>query len=533
MTKAMMRRAMFAKQTARGPSGVLRRAETYWPLLLALLALFLSLTLAVLEWRRDGSATLSLLLLLLLFALLLAGWRFWRRLLTPLADLEDSLDLLCQGEPEARLSSSQTGALDKLIADVQSLNEELTGLYEDMDDRVARQTRRLAQKTASLKILYEVAASINHADDLTELLIRYLRTLKDMVNGRAATVRLRETDGRMRMLGSVAADGSVLLEHEMLPIQLCCCGRALYPGEILCEHDAKACSERNGRRMYGLDEIEAFDVPLQYHDELLGVYRIYVDRPGISGREDILELLTTIGSHLGMAVAKQRSDAEARRLSIIEERNHLAHELHDSIAQTLASLRFQVRMLQETQEKEGLGRAALAETQKIRNGLDEAHTELRELLNSFRAPVDQRGLIPALEILVERFRQETELSIFFQCDCRQLQLSAHEEMQMLRIVQESLANIRKHARAHTVRVLLRCRASESYMLLVEDDGIGFERPPLGGRPGEHIGLTIMEERARRIGAELKIESEAGEGTRVEMLFKPGRKIAKLYARETI
>jgi two-component system nitrate/nitrite sensor histidine kinase NarX len=272
---------------------------------------------------------------------------------------------------------------------------------------------------------------------------------------------------------------------------------------------------------------------LQYHDELLGVYRIYVDRPGISGREDILELLTTIGSHLGMAVAKQRSDAEARRLSIIEERNHLAHELHDSIAQTLASLRFQVRMLQETQEKEGLGRAALAETQKIRNGLDEAHTELRELLNSFRAPVDQRGLIPALEILVERFRQETELSIFFQCDCRQLQLSAHEEMQMLRIVQESLANIRKHARAHTVRVLLRCRASESYMLLVEDDGIGFERPPLGGRPGEHIGLTIMEERARRIGAELKIESEAGEGTRVEMLFKPGRKIAKLYARETI
>jgi two-component system nitrate/nitrite sensor histidine kinase NarX len=278
--------------------------------------------------------------------------------------------------------------------------------------------------------------------------------------------------------------------------------------------------------MYGANEVEAVEVPLQYHDEDLGFYRIYVDKPGIAAREDILELLTTIGSHLGIAIAKQRSDAEARRLSIIEERNHLAHELHDSLAQTLASLRFQVRMLQETLEQGGTGAAGLSELQRIRNGVEEAHTELRELLNSFRAPLDQRGLVPALEKLVSNFRQETGLSIFLQCDCRQLQLNAQEEMQMLRVVQESLTNIRKHSRAHTVRVLLRCRPPGTYLLLTEDDGVGFDRAPAEGRPGEHIGLSIMEERARRIGAELRIESEPGEGTRVELVFKPGRRLRR-------
>lgn len=458
---------------------------------------------------------------LALGGLLVAGWRLYRRLLYPLTMLETAVERVCQGEAGLILESQGAGVLEGLVGDLRSLNDELVDLYEDMDHRVARQTRRLAQKTASLNILYEVAASINHAEDINRLLLRYLRTLKEMVNGRAASVRLQCPDGRLRLVGCIALDNRLLLEQDMLPVTLCRCGRALTPGDILCDQDARLCARRNGRPMYGPDEVERIEVPLEYRDQRLGVYRVYVDRPGIAGREDILELLTTIGSHLGMAVAKQRSDAEARRLSIIEERNHLAHELHDSLAQTLASLRFQVRMLEETLAGETVGEAAMTELRRIRNGLDEAHTELRELLNSFRAPLDQRGLVPAMDNLVKSFGQETGIHSFFQRDCRQVDLSAREEMQMLRIVQEALANIRKHAQAHTVRVLLRCRAPGTYLLLVEDDGLGFQRCPLDGTPGEHIGLSIMEERARQIGAELRIESEPGEGTRVELVFSPG------------
>jgi two-component system nitrate/nitrite sensor histidine kinase NarX len=180
-------------------------------------------------------------------------------------------------------------------------------------------------------------------------------------------------------------------------------------------------------------------------------------------------------------------------------------------------------MLEETlQKRKGYGEAQ-QEAARMHSGLDEAHDELRELINSFRAPLDQRGLVPALKKLVERFRQETGIATFFQSDCPRALLDSTQEMQALRIVQESLANIRKHAGAHTVRVLLRSLAGGGYLLLVEDDGKGFDDSTPKGKPGEHIGLSIMQERARRVGGKLNIESEPGEGTRVELLLHGKKK----------
>jgi two-component system nitrate/nitrite sensor histidine kinase NarX len=224
-----------------------------------------------------------------------------------------------------------------------------------------------------------------------------------------------------------------------------------------------------------------------------------------------------------MAVAKQRSDEEAWRLSIMQERNAMAHELHDSLAQTLASLRFKVRMMEDSLPGGESCTAALDDLQGIRHGIDEAHVELRELLNSFRAPAYDRGLISALEKLVQRFSSESGIAAYFQQECDNMHLSSAEEIQMLRIVQESLANTRKHAHAKTVRVLLTCR-HDTYALLIEDDGVGFGNKPREGTPGEHIGLSIMEERAQKMGATLSIESEPGEGTRVELIYKPARKL---------
>ena len=494
---------------------------------LTILALGLSVSLITAgRWLSGGLQQAYLARLLFLSSagsivgMVMTALRLKNQLLTPLVRLEESVAQVCQGEPGAHLSLDDMGVLRGMVQDIDSINEELTDLYEDMDSRVARHTGRLAQKTASLKILYDVAASINQARDLDDLLLRFLRILKEMVNGRAATVRLVMPDGRMRLVGSIGLDNDVVREHEMLPLELCMCGTTLSPGDILCENNAKHCSRKLGRQMFGSDEIDLVSVPLEYHGDMLGLYNIFVRQPGISGREDILELLATIGSHLGMAVAKQRSDAEARRLSIVEERNALAHELHDSLAQTLASLRFQVRMMDDTLRQDGAPPRAQQDLRRIRNGLDEAHTELRELLNSFRAPMDERGMVPAMEKLVSRFRQETGIHVLFQNECRQLSLSASAELQMLRIVQEALANIRKHANAHTVRVMFNCPAAGTYRILVEDDGSGFENTERDGRPGEHIGLSIMEERARRLGGELRIESEPGEGTRVELFYRP-------------
>ena len=457
--------------------------------------------------------------------------RLRNQLLKPLVELEQSVADVCDGEPWSNLPIETVGVLGPVTRDLDSLSGELIDLYEDMDNRVARQTRRLAQQTASIKILYDVAASINQMSDVDSLLLRFLPVIKEMVHGRAGTVQLISSGGKMRLVGSIGPDDVLLSEQDQLPVPLCQCGKTLSSGEVLCEHDAAACARRIGRRMYTPEEMETVEVPLEFHGDLLGIYRVYVRRPGLTGREDLLDLLSTIGTHLSIAIAKQRSDDEAHRLSIIEERTTLANELHDSLAQTLASLRFQVRMLDETLEQSDAQRGARLELERIRNGLDEAHTELRELLNSFRAPVDERGLEPALQKLIERFRQETGVPIFFQKRCRNITLGASEEMQILRIVQECLVNIRKHAKAHTVRVLLTCSNEGQYELLVEDDGVGFDNSRPDGKPGEHIGLSIMDERARRLGATLRIESEPGEGTRVELSYDSRAVLSEEETRE--
>lgn len=469
---------------------------------------------------------------LMIFGLVASLNRLHRYLFVPLITMQNALYHFNQGEPGIRVGDDEAGALNEMAKDIDSVIEELADLYDDMDNRVAAQTRRLAQKTASLHILYDVANSINESRSLDELLTRFLRVLKEMVGARAATVRLTMPEGRMRIVACLGLDGQMLQEYEILPIRLCRCGIALTPGDILCEHDPEACSARQGRPMFGRDELEVFDVPLPYHEEVLGLYRLYVPKGGSPDREELMEMLAAVGRHLGMAVAKQRSDEEARRLSIIEERTALAHELHDSLAQTIASLRFQVRMLGETLEEEGACDRARVATNRIVNSVEEAHVELRELLNSFRAPIDQRGLMPAIERMVERFREETGVPVFLQSDCRQPTLSSSEETQVLRILRESLTNIRKHARAHTVRVLLRC-ASDDYVLLVEDDGEGFEHASRSGRPGEHIGLSILEERARRLNGTLRIESEPGEGTRVELTFRPSARSGRIMRKNTL
>jgi len=505
---------------------MLRAARLLGPLAAVALTLIAALSLLLLNMGTPALAWPKFVCLGFLLsgiaAAILVAIRLKTQLLQPLVSLEDSVARVCQGEPGASRSLHNAGVLEIMAEGIGSLNAELTDLYEDMDSRVARQTMRLAQKTASLKILYDVAAEITRADTLDDLLLHFLRTLKEMVNGRAATVRLMSTDGSARLVGSIGLDDDLVRQPDIAPVDLCLCGTVLCPGNIVCDNDQRYCSQVYGRHMFDSDQIEVVTVPLLHHDELLGAYGIFVERPGVSAREDIMELLSTIGRHIGMAVAKHRSDNEARRLSIVDERASLAHELHDSLAQTLASLRLKVRMLADALHDTKISAEAKADLNRIRNGIDEAHGELRELMSSFRAPLDRRGLVPTLEDITRRFGKQTGVHSLFQMNCRPFEVTPVEEMQLVRIAQETLNNVRKHAQAQTVRVLLTREPGGEHVLLVEDDGIGFSTPPRTGRPGEHIGLSILEERARRIGARIEIDSEPGEGTRMELWFQPAR-----------
>ncbi|PKM45280.1 MAG: histidine kinase [Gammaproteobacteria bacterium HGW-Gammaproteobacteria-1] len=500
-----------------------RRHHLLPPILGLLLSLALLALTSYLAWQQQAYSTWLFALQLTAVttalgcgALLLLGIQ--RQLVDPFAQLRDWATRVRNGNVAARLPQDSHGEFGELAYDLNHLGSSLQSLSQNLEAEVRRQTEHIAQKTHSLQVLYDVAASLNASRDLKDLLTRFLYTMRDIVNAKAGTVRLLIDDDQMELVASIGLDDEVVAHERIVPVKRCLCGNAVDEGEVLFQQDLLPCQQFVGRPLLMHSNLGMIAVPLQYRGKNLGVYNLFIDKSEFEARDEVKALFTSIGRHLGMAIEKARLDSESKRLSIMQERNTLAHELHDSLAQTLASLRFQVSMLPSTLSEEGTA-AASREIEQIKNGLDEAYTELRELLAHFRAPIDARGLLPAIEDMVSQFRKQTGIHTFLQKEWDSTRLPANLEMQVLRIVQESLANIRKHSHAQNVRIMLRCNAEGHYRVLIEDDGVGMREPAFSGHPGEHIGLSIMQERARYLGGELRIESEEGEGTRVVLTFR--------------
>lgn len=429
------------------------------------------------------------------------------------------------GDLSAKIPFTGEADLDGVIEDINSLGGMLKNLAFEMEAHSHAQTVRLARKTQALDILYEIALSLTRPGNLDQQLESFLDTFIELVDARSATVHLLD-DGQMRLIASrrfeAGADSG-----ETLVTSCPHCGWSAARGGVHVLTGALTCVRRPGARQPA-DTRQVAVVPVEYQTRVLGVYTLYLDWPLTALGEDALELLVSIGRHLGLAIEKARLDSDARRLAIMEERNIIGNELHDSLAQSLVGLRLRVKILGELLHKKEL-RAVQHEVRQLREGLDTAHASLRELLANFRLRIDERGLVPAIENLVQRFSAETGIAVFFHNECKELALTPQQEIQVYHIIQEALSNIRKHSYANTARIRIDSDAPGRYTVLIEDDGEGMlpgaaveQSPmtPVPGEPlpGEHIGLLVMRERARRLPGELTIESEPGEGTRVVLSF---------------
>ena len=234
---------------------------------------------------------------------------------------------------------------------------------------------------------------------------------------------------------------------------------------------------------------------------------------------------------------KEEKNKEANRLAIIEERVLIASELHDSLAQTLASLRLQVRVLDESlqgiiymKNNRKFKTAELYTDKRITDELETldesielANTEIRQLIGHFRTPPKIDNIESEIATLVENFKSENKnIKIFFQNKIPVINLNKNDELHIKRITQEALINVKKHSQANIVRVLLMSYETGKYSLIIEDDGIGIAKSCFIGHDtedtGEHVGLGIMRDRAHQIGGHLEIESEPGEGVRVILSF---------------
>jgi len=434
-------------------------------------------------------------------------------------DLSFTVSELLQGDLSSRMPIRRESCPSKGIRDhINAIAKDYESLSRAQQQRFVQQARHIEQKKYYLNVLYDVASCINQSHNLDELLQRFLETLTKVVNAKAATVRLLDSDNKMRLVASIGLSDEIIKKEEFLPAPDCLCGKALHDSKIMVNTDVRQCGLTIGNQLFeGEDDIEMLAIPLQYRGKTLGVYNLFVPRKENDYLEGEHELLVSIGQHLGMAIEQSGVEEDARTLSIIEERTRMAHELHDSLAQTLASLRFKVRLFDDSLNQ-GNEEVIWHELEGLENTIDGAYAELRSLITDFRAPIDGKGVVRSVEKVSERFRQETDLDVFFYHNWDLENLSREYEIEVVRIVQEALANIKKHAKADNVRILMSSTAEGHCSVLVEDDGIGLaKRAKPNSKTGEHIGLSIMNERAERINGEVLFESE-GEGTLVQLSF---------------
>jgi two-component system nitrate/nitrite sensor histidine kinase NarX len=301
----------------------------------------------------------------------------------------------------------------------------------------------------------------------------------------------------------------------------CFCGERMQPGSTprmrvipIVTEGARPSPQSGAAQVSRRCEVEGYTtlvtLPLMLQHRLLGEIELFY-RSEVSFSADERKLFEALASHLAGAMESLRMAALARESAVASERRLLAQELHDSIAQSLAFLKMQMGLLRAAMSR-GDDTAIQAAMSELDAGVRESNNDVRELLLHFRVRTDSGRLDLALRETLAKFALQSGLAWQLDAQDNGLPLPADVQIQVLHIVQEALSNVRKHSRARQVWVTV--RAHPQWDICVRDDGQGFLTP--GPEvDATHVGLSIMRERAERIGAVLSVDS-GPQGTEVRL-----------------
>ncbi len=233
--------------------------------------------------------------------------------------------------------------------------------------------------------------------------------------------------------------------------------------------------------------------------------------------EDDEEALARLATLAAVAIDNAHLHSQVKNLAVSEERLRIAHEMHDGQAQVLAYVNTKTQAVRELL-RSGRVEEAGEQLDELAQAAREVYTDVREGILGLRAAADsQHGFTAGLESYVEQWQDrcgiQAELVV-----AKEPELRPEVELQLVRIVQEALTNVRKHSGSDHVRVEV-TSASEGVKIAIEDFGVGFEveTPGRGDRP--RFGLTTMRERAEAIGADFDVRSTPRHGTRIEVVYQ--------------
>lgn len=400
-----------------------------------------------------------------------------RTLIVPLKQLVNVAEQAGKGNFDLKASYDTNDELGVLAHTINQMSDELKLTYQEFEDRVDNKTQQLRRTNQSLNILYRAARNL-------------------------AGYTLSEKNS-----------ASYQIDHQIIDELV----EVLGFGKIKIEvNDSKQNNLIIDVYVNNTMDNICFNYhkfPLEKQNHLFGylIWEIPKGKKVYDWQQQILQAMADI---IATAIELDQKRTSENRLVIVEERAVIARELHDSLAQSLSYLKVQMSLLTRKMQKD-VPQVQVEETiEDIKEGLNSAYLQLRELLTTFRLKLDDPAIKNSLQSTITEFSAKCQYAIEFNYQLPQNYLSANQEIHLLQIIREALSNIHRHANASKAGVSIELDENK-VKVQIWDNGAGL--PDTINEQG-HFGMGIMQERAQSLNSTLNVETRANQGTLVSFEF---------------
>lgn len=435
-----------------------------------------------------------------------------RWVIRPLDNLGEGIRRLSAGDLKARVDVREPNdEIGRISAGFNRMADRLDDLYSNLEQKVAEKTAVVEEKNRHLAQLYEISSFFSRQRSLEDMNAGFAERVLRYTEADACTIGLFDShSGHTSVAYSDGVPVELLQELAAQELEDVLCTRVFTKSYPICVHfDKEADDVAVLMHRYGFSTGYCFQV--RSAAGRVGCFTLlFNEDPALSSQ--MVQLLESVSSHLGVAVDNTRLIERDRQFAVIQERQLLAQGLHDSIAQALSFLNLQVQLLDEgiKQKDDQLRDESL---EAIKAGVQESYEDVRELLLNFRERLHKGGFIEGVKSVIDRFEGQAHVCARLDVRGQGPDLTERQQLQVIFIIQEALSNVRKHSQAANVDVEI--DNEDDLVVRIEDDGIGIDERLVSARKGQHVGLSIMAERASRIGASVEVSRVSPEGgTRV-------------------
>lgn len=422
-------------------------------------------------------------------------------LFKPLHQLADIATEVRSGNFAIRSTYKQQNEIGELSDSFNYMIEDLSRLYNSLEEQVRIKTKDLDRKNGALKLLYDLRSELTEKEFSKEVLLRALTDITDYFGADNGAIILIRGKNAAAMLA------------------------ARTPGKKNTSVDFFAVSEQflqfnaSGNNSGHFDtETEdglrhVYFQQLKTADKTIGrLFLVFSEKTPDSFDEELMESASAI---IASSIEASEKNEENFRLALYEERSTIARELHDSIAQSLAYSKIQLTRLSHAVADKQNSEQIETIIDELKTGVSTAYQQLREVLTTFRLKPASADFRQTVRTTVEEFHNRSSISYTLDNELLGFELTANQQIHVLQILSEALSNVSKHSRATHVSICLLIKAEQIIELQIEDNGVGFDLKHRNG----HFGLQIMDERARALGGRVTLSAVKPHGTLIKLEFK--------------